>query len=279
MRLLIVNADDFGLNDAATDGILDAHAAGAVTSTTMMVNAPGAERAVALARAQPRLAVGLHFNLTWGSPVAPLARVRALVDGSGRFLSRGRLARRLFAGLVPRAQIREELEAQLARFRELGLAPSHIDSHQHVHGFGSVFDAVAACCADQRLPMRVPWVGGGGSGGPARRLRRGVLRSMLARATRRWQGRVRWNDGLGSVFDETDDAARLDDAVYRRILGHAGEGSFELMVHPVTSAAAMEGYTRIGGIAEAEWRWLREGRLPGLAAEAGFGLGSYADLR
>lgn len=31
-------------------------------------------------------------------------------------------------------QVREELEAQLSRFRELlGRSPTHVDGHQHVH--------------------------------------------------------------------------------------------------------------------------------------------------
>ena len=40
---LIVNADDFGLTDGVTLGILHAMEHGIVTSTTMMVNTPGAQ--------------------------------------------------------------------------------------------------------------------------------------------------------------------------------------------------------------------------------------------
>lgn len=36
--------------------------------------------------------------------------------------------------LSPSLQVREELEAQLSRFRELlGRSPTHVDGHQHVH--------------------------------------------------------------------------------------------------------------------------------------------------
>lgn len=36
--------------------------------------------------------------------------------------------------MCPSLQVREELEAQLSRFRELlGRAPTHVDGHQHVH--------------------------------------------------------------------------------------------------------------------------------------------------
>ena len=38
---LIVNADDFGFNHEITDGIVESHHNGVVTSTTLMVNMPG----------------------------------------------------------------------------------------------------------------------------------------------------------------------------------------------------------------------------------------------
>lgn len=278
LRMLIVNADDFGLNDAATDGIVESHRAGTVTSTTLMVNAPAAERAAALARENPALGIGLHFNLTWGRPLSAPGDVPALVDADGAFLPREKLARRLLLGRVPTRQVAAELQAQLRRLDELGIRPTHIDSHQHVHAFGAVFLAVARHCADASIPMRVPWVAADQNVSIGRRLRRALLRSMLARSTARWRGRVCWNDGLGSVFDLGAHGEPLEDTHYRRILSRARGDCFELMVHPVTDARAMAGYTRIGEVAEAEWRYLRTGRLVEVARAMGFRLGSYRDL-
>lgn len=278
MRLLIVNADDFGLNAASNAGILQAHRAGAVTSTTLMVNGAAASDAAALAKAHPALGVGLHFNLTWGRPVAPPQSVPALLASDGGFLPREKLVLRLLAGRIPAAQIRTELAAQLARLRDLGLQPSHIDSHQHVHGFGPVFDAVAMACVERGIAMRVPWVHGGAGQGLLRRARRTLLARVLAPAVARWRGQVAWNDGIGSVFDlgVSADAVQPDD--YRRLLAQAGGSGYELMVHPVTDAEAMHGYTRIGALGAAEWRCLCGLDMQALAAEAGFRLGSYRDL-
>ena len=66
---LIVNADDFGLTDGVTYGILDAMKNGIVTSTTMMVNTPGTVKAATIARENPELAVGLHSNISLGCPL------------------------------------------------------------------------------------------------------------------------------------------------------------------------------------------------------------------
>lgn len=278
MRLLIVNADDFGLNDAANDGIIQAHAAGTVTSTTLMVNGRAAERAAALAAEHPELGVGLHFNLTWGHPVSSPAAVSSLVGGDGMFMPREALARRLLTGRVRREQVCAELRAQLNRMAELGLQPTHIDSHQHVHGFGPVFSAIAEYCATAAIPMRVPWVASADAGGFKRRIRRALLARMLARSTTHWSDRVSWNDGLGSIFDVPGGQQRPEDEVYRSILRQAQGQSFELMVHPVTDARAMGGFTRIGEVGEAEWRYLCSGSLVDVIRAEGFRPGTYRDL-
>ena len=78
---LIVNADDFGLTDGVTFGILSAIERGIVTSTTMMVNMPGTQTAAEIARKAPALAVGLHINISLGSP---LTRGESLTE-NGKF--------------------------------------------------------------------------------------------------------------------------------------------------------------------------------------------------
>src|SRR5207237_814650 len=92
-RRLIVNADDFGLSDGVNRAISEAHAAGTVSSASLLVNAPGFADAVRRARAAPALGVGLHFNLTMGAPVSPATAVPSLCDRrTGRFWSLWRRA-------------------------------------------------------------------------------------------------------------------------------------------------------------------------------------------
>lgn len=277
MRLLIVNADDFGLNASSNAGIIESFRVGSVTSTTLMANAPGLNEAVALAKANPSLSVGLHFNMTWGKPLSTGHRRRTMIAEDGEFLGRSEVGRRAIMGRLCRDELEQELEAQFQHLRSLGIRVSHIDSHQHVHAFSPVFSAVAKLCVRENLPMRVPWVSSSRGATFGRSVRRGVLAMALAPSVRRWRGRVRWNDGLGSVFDHGAKGAPLTTDDYRSILLEA-PANFELMVHPVTSASAMDGYTRVGAVGEAEYQWLRTGALPGLAASLGFRLGSFSDL-
>jgi len=108
VRVLIVNADDFGYSHGVNRGIAEAHDRGIVTAASLMVNAPGAREAAALARARPRLSLGLHVNFT---------------NEGERLVEFGEAA-----------SCREGLARQLQAFEELvGRPPTHLDSHQHVH--------------------------------------------------------------------------------------------------------------------------------------------------
>lgn len=116
-RVLIVNADDFGLSGGINRGIARAHDEGIVTSTSAMVRQDAIEEAVELARARPGLAVGLHIDLSeWvyrDGDWVPLYQVVAAED---------------------RAAVEAEVAAQLASFAQLfGRQPTHLDSHQHRH--------------------------------------------------------------------------------------------------------------------------------------------------
>ena len=53
MKRLIVNADDLGFTAGINRGILEAHKRGIVTSTSLMVDRPGAEDGAEIAGARP----------------------------------------------------------------------------------------------------------------------------------------------------------------------------------------------------------------------------------
>ena len=117
-----------------------------------MVNTPGTVEAVGLAEANQGLGVGLHFNLTEGRP---LTDVPSLVDAQGNFLLRGSLLRRSALGRIDPAEVAGELEAQLDRFSELGLNPTHLDSHEHVHMAPPLFRAMEPVLRDRVSALRV----------------------------------------------------------------------------------------------------------------------------
>ena len=143
MKRLVVNADDFGMADSINEGILEAHRRGIVTSTTLLANGSAFEAAVAMAKAAPRLGVGVHLNLTQGAPVADPAQVPSLLDGKGVFARQpAALLRGLVSGSVRLDEVERELSAQIEKLRAASIAITHLDGHKHVHMLPRVFPAV-----------------------------------------------------------------------------------------------------------------------------------------
>lgn len=247
-RRLIVNADDFGFSDGVTRGIMEAHAAGSVTSTSIMANGIDFENAVRLARAHRKLGVGVHLNLVQGRP---LLRVPSLTSArTGEFHSLDSLARRLdLRRRIDMGELAAELRAQIERVRGAGLAITHVDSHRHSHMMPWMFPVVCRVAEE--------------AGVPAIRVAREPLRMNAydIGATARkivlalWRDKLRLSHALPlpSSLATTDHfrgislqggshfAARL-----ARALDTLEPGTTELMVHPGhvdESLAAQDTYT------------------------------------
>jgi predicted glycoside hydrolase/deacetylase ChbG (UPF0249 family) len=150
-RQLIVTADDFNLSEGVSRGILAAHQHGIVTETSVMVNLGDLQHAAALLTAAPRLAVGLHLNITRGRPLAAPHAVAELLGSEGYFHgSPQALPTRLGVETV-RAEFQSQLEAFMQVF---GRLPQHLDTHHHVHQHPDVLQALLDLATPLKLPVR-----------------------------------------------------------------------------------------------------------------------------
>jgi len=133
-RRLIVNADDFGLSASVNQAIIRAHRDGILTTASLMVNEPGFSDAVALAKENPRLGVGLHLTLLQGHSALPPETIPGLVDGHREFSnSPVGVGMNYFFRRHLREQLRAEIRAQFDKFRATGLPLDHVNGHLHLH--------------------------------------------------------------------------------------------------------------------------------------------------
>ena len=145
-RRLIVNADDFGLTQGVSAGILSAHRHGIVTSTTLLATAAIDAEQLAELR-DSGLGVGIHVNLTLGRP---LSGGRSLVDGDGRFVRDASHA----AARADARDVEREVTAQVEKFAYLmRREPTHLDTHHHVGLLAPVTEVVLE--AARRLGVAV----------------------------------------------------------------------------------------------------------------------------
>ena len=158
MKKLIINADDLGLTPGVNRGILRAFQDGIVTSASLLVVGSAFEEAVALARQNSELDVGLHLTLVEERAVLGREALPTLVDETGRFpRTSGEFLRRAFLRRINWHEVEGEIAAQIARFQQTGLLLSHLDSHQHLHMFPPVLQIVGRLtCGMDNIWIRNP---------------------------------------------------------------------------------------------------------------------------
>lgn len=272
-RLLIVNADDYGLTEGVSRAILAAAADGIVTSTSVLAVAPAFAATAGWLR-DSAVGAGAHLAVVGEDPpLLSAAEVPTLVDRTGAFNRSWRqLLPKVAAGRVDPDDLRREFAAQIEAITGSGLAVTHVDTHQHVHlwpSIGAVALEVAA--AANISAVRI-----------IRSAARSPIGLTVGRLGRRFEARAgtagfRW-PATATGLDEAGALAgdRLVGAIDR--LGRSGLASAELAAHP--------GEADDPALARYEWGYHWGDELDALRSPAaraavdrhGFTLGTYADL-
>jgi len=289
MMQLIVNADDFGLTEEVSRGIIDAHLRGIVTSATIMANGAAFNTAVSIRRRAPGLGIGVHLNLAAGQPVASARNIPSLVDSNGRLhWSPGSLLRALVARKVDLGEIETELRAQIAKVSGAGIRPTHLDGHKHMHLLPGVsqivirlareFSIPAIRCPRETAPNLASLLIG-------RSFRTAAIKQYLVgRAVSTFARRFAKElakEGLlfPANFCGLSQTGFLHVRRVLDILGCLPEGVSELMCHPgYLDGDLVRSGTRLLGQREVEIRALTAPTVKRLVADRGIELISYEQL-
>lgn len=134
MKSLIVNADDFGLDDETVEWTIRGFETGKLTSATIMAGMPATEKAVAYAKEHPQFSFGVHLYLVDEKPVSDPKSIPSMVDpDTGRLWATRQFIVRNFLGLIKVDDLKREMSAQVESLKALGLSISHVDGHGHNH--------------------------------------------------------------------------------------------------------------------------------------------------
>jgi chitin disaccharide deacetylase len=129
--MIVLCADDYALTEGVSRAVGELAAARRLSATSVMVTTrhwPATAPRLRIHRG--RLAIGLHLNLTLGSPLGAMPR---FAPGNA-FQKRNALIARALLGLVDPAEIGAEIDRQLEAFEKgLGFPPDHVDGHEHAH--------------------------------------------------------------------------------------------------------------------------------------------------
>ena len=247
-----------------------------------MVTGEAFEEAVAIARARPSLAVGLHLVLVSGRAALPAKEIPAISDAAGNFSSSPvRAGLRYEFNRRARAQLRREILAQLERFRETGLPLSHVDGHRHLHMHPVVIGILAELAAAFSIPaVRLPSEELGATLALDRSaLATKIVWSCLFRPLRQFGERrmraagVAFADRVYGLLG----TGRITEEYLLGLLPRIRSDRVELYAHP---AAPFPGETLNGppGSGPAELEALVSARVSATAAACGFRLSTYAGI-
>ena len=128
VKYLIVNADDYGMCNAANEAVEELFLGGWLKSSTIMMPCPGAEHAVEFSKAHPEYAIGIHTTLTseWGKyRWKPLTNGKTLLDEEGFMWHESDMVEKN----ASYEDIEKEVRAQIDLAHRMGMKPSHVDNH------------------------------------------------------------------------------------------------------------------------------------------------------
>ncbi|MBL7072882.1 MAG: ChbG/HpnK family deacetylase [Candidatus Omnitrophica bacterium] len=240
MKKLIINADDVGFSLEINEAVRKCFENKAITGASIMACGRRFDEACRMLKEQNVRQIGAHLTLTGGLTPATESKtlIGSLLDGGDTFVSAYKdFARLLAGGNVAPEEIFIEFENQLKKITDSGFTITHIDSHEHIHLFPAVFDAVIKLAKKFNISyIRIP----------VEKFRvvskefkiNDLFRFMALRAftigekKRLARNTVSYNDAFLGHFH----SGRINQNVLSFMLRTLGEGVTELAVHPAVES-------------------------------------------
>lgn len=159
-RLLIINADDFGMCHSVNEAITGTLQEGIVHSTTLMVPCPWALHALHFITDHPEISFGIHLTVIseWVDyrwrPVTARENVPSLVNKAGYFYNFEQMPQ--FLSQVSLGELEMEFRAQIEVVLAAGLKPTHLDWHcLRLSGRPDILELMLALAREYGLALRV----------------------------------------------------------------------------------------------------------------------------
>lgn len=224
-----------------TAGAIRAHRQGIVTACSVVANGAAFDDAIDRLRDTPSLEVGVHLTLVEERSLTGMRLPRSYI---GFVLGRKDLA-----------AIERELRAQIERVLATGLRVTHLNGHQHLHMWLSVFEITRRLAKEYGIGYIRLVRDSGGRGGIARRVSIAVLNHLGGRST---------SDRTIGVME----AGHLTADRIINLLQHV-EGTTELVTHP---GIGVDAYSHWNYAWDAETEGLCDPRVRRAIADGGIEL-------
>ncbi len=266
-RLLIINADDFGMCHDENEATIQGLTAGLFTSSTILVTCPWFEEAVEFARNTPAADLGVHLTLTsewdrykWGPSLGRQA-APSLCDERGHLWPD-----------VPQVfehdrldEVEAELRAQIDLALATGVDVTHLDCHMGpLHLRVDYHEIYWRLARDYGLPIRM--------------LSRRLMKQMGMHVV------LDHIDGAGILYPDHfvaggPKAVAETESHWNRLIRELRPGVTEIYCHPAFARAELLGCARDAHQREADFRFFTSDKSRRLIENEGIELIGYRKMR
>lgn len=213
MKLLYVNADDFGLHEDINRAIAEGVKNKCIQGVSVSANGMAADWLLLRELKCEGAAIGSHLTwvdeawLTGGGGYSRAAMVMKLVGNQSGFVGK----------------LRDEARAQIELMLKNGVQPDHLDSHQHIHVLPCLWSITLELAREYSIPrIRIPCAS---SFAGIRKTPGGILLQLLSRFRFRKKPTARLCAGIAHSGHNTMDTVVKE-------LKASKTQAIELVVHP-----------------------------------------------
>ncbi|MCF6765878.1 ChbG/HpnK family deacetylase [Thiotrichales bacterium 19S3-7] len=147
-KSIIICADDFGQSQPISEGIFELLQLQRINATSCLTNTNNFKSAARLLGQLKQTFIGLHLNLTEGSPLTKAGGLH----NYNQFISLNKLLIKSQLRLLKPQVIYQELKAQLDQFiHTFGHMPYFLDGHQHIHHLPIIRDVILTLYKEYHL--------------------------------------------------------------------------------------------------------------------------------
>jgi predicted glycoside hydrolase/deacetylase ChbG (UPF0249 family) len=151
--MVIINADDFGLDDRCNRAIILCFKEGLCSSATLMPNMPAFLEACQLTHENNLLNhVGIHVVLTEGVSLTDKIRTLPKFCNKDGILHLNRDVPTFFLSSSEKRILADEIRAQIKKCRDFGINITHLDSHHHIHTEWAISEVVISVARELHIP-------------------------------------------------------------------------------------------------------------------------------
>lgn len=266
-RVLIINADDFGMCHDQNEGVMRGLTDGLFTSSTILVTCPWFEEAAEFARSHQQADLGVHLTLTaewdrykWG-PVLGRRAVPSLCNEGGYLRQTVDEVYR-YDGLD---EVERELRAQIEKALDAGIDVTHLDSHMGpLHLRADYHEIYTRLAGEYRVPIRLA-----------------SRRRMRAEG---WIAVIEQLDGLGIVTPDHlvfygPPSVDQTEIYWTNLVRNLRPGVTEILCHPALARDELKSCARDALQREADFRYFTSDKTHKLIADVGVTLTGFRQLR